>query len=79
MLEPGLCANRLRQRSAEESGAWRHVLRAGLLPVVTMMGLQFAFMMGGAIVVENIFSWNGLGRTAVAIFNETIRSFKASY
>jgi peptide/nickel transport system permease protein len=33
------------------------------------MGLQFAFMMGGAIVVENIFSWNGVGRMAVeAIF-----------
>jgi len=47
----------------------RHVLRSGLLPVVTMMGLQFAFMMGGAIVVENIFSWNGVGRMAVeAIF-----------
>ena len=47
----------------------RHVLRAGLLPVVTMMGLQFAFLMGGAIVVENIFSWNGVGRMAVeAIF-----------
>ncbi|SNR53332.1 ABC transporter permease [Puniceibacterium sediminis] len=47
----------------------RHVLRAGFLPVVTMMGLQFAFMMGGAIVVENIFSWNGVGRMAVeAIF-----------
>ncbi|WP_299482387.1 ABC transporter permease [uncultured Roseibium sp.] len=47
----------------------RHVLRAGLLPVVTMMGLQFAFMMGGTIVVENIFSWNGVGRMAVeAIF-----------
>lgn len=47
----------------------RHVLRAGLLPVVTMMGLQFAFMMGGAVVVENIFAWNGVGRMAVdAIF-----------
>lgn len=47
----------------------RHVLRAGLLPIITMMGLQFAFMMGGAIVVENIFSWNGVGRMAVeAIF-----------
>ena len=47
----------------------RHVLRAGLVPVVTMMGLQFAFMMGGAIVVENIFAWNGVGRMAVdAIF-----------
>jgi len=47
----------------------RHVLRAGLLPIVTMMGLQFAFMMGGAVVVENIFAWNGVGRMAVdAIF-----------
>ncbi|MEL6267771.1 MAG: ABC transporter permease, partial [Pseudomonadota bacterium] len=47
----------------------RHVLRAGMVPLVTMMGLQFAFMMGGAIVVENIFSWNGVGRMAVeAIF-----------
>ena len=47
----------------------RHVLRAGLIPVITMMGLQFSFMMGGAIVVENIFAWNGVGRMAVeAIF-----------
>ena len=47
----------------------RHVLRAGLVPLITMMGLQFAFMMGGAIVVENIFSWNGVGHMAVeAIF-----------
>lgn len=47
----------------------RHVLRAGMVPLVTMMGLQFAFMMGGAIVIENIFSWNGVGRMAVeAIF-----------
>jgi peptide/nickel transport system permease protein len=48
---------------------YRHVLRAGLIPVVTMMGLQFASLMGGAIVVENIFSWNGVGRMAIeAIF-----------
>jgi ABC-type dipeptide/oligopeptide/nickel transport system permease component len=39
------------------------------VPVVTMMGLQFAYMMGGAIVVENIFAWNGIGRLAIeAIF-----------
>jgi peptide/nickel transport system permease protein len=62
-------------RTAESKGLpkamvlYRHVLRAGLLPVITMMGLQFSFMMGGAIVVENIFSWNGVGRMAVeAIF-----------
>lgn len=47
----------------------RHVLRAGLLPVVTMMALQFAYLMGGAVVVETIFAWNGLGRLAIeAIF-----------
>jgi peptide/nickel transport system permease protein len=47
----------------------RHVMRAGLVPIVTMMGLQFAYMMGGAIVVENIFAWNGVGRLAIeAIF-----------
>ncbi|HSI40182.1 MAG TPA: ABC transporter permease [Xanthobacteraceae bacterium] len=47
----------------------RHALRAGLLPIVTIMGMQFAYMMGGAIVVENIFAWNGIGRLAIeAIF-----------
>ncbi|MFO1149898.1 MAG: ABC transporter permease [Alsobacter sp.] len=47
----------------------RHVLRAGLVPVVTTLGMQFATMMGGAIVVENIFAWNGVGRLAIeAIF-----------
>jgi ABC-type dipeptide/oligopeptide/nickel transport system permease component len=46
-----------------------HVMRSGLVPVVTMMGLQFTYMMGGAIVVENIFAWNGIGRLAIdAIF-----------
>lgn len=47
----------------------RHVLRVGLLPLVTVLGMQFAAMMGGAIVVENIFAWNGVGRLAIdAIF-----------
>ena len=47
----------------------RHVLRPGLVPIVTMMGLQFTYMMGGAIVVENIFAWNGIGRLGIeAIF-----------
>lgn len=48
---------------------FRHALRAGLIPIVTMLGLQFTYMMGGAIVVENVFGWNGLGRMAIqAIF-----------
>ena len=48
---------------------YRHALRAGLVPIVSMMGLQFAYMMGGAIVVENVFAWNGIGRLAIeAVF-----------
>jgi len=42
-----------------------HALRAGLVPIVTMIGMQFAYMMGGAIVVENVFGWNGVGRLAI--------------
>jgi peptide/nickel transport system permease protein len=48
---------------------YRHALRAGLVPIASMMGLQFAYMMGGAIVVENVFAWNGVGRLAIqAVF-----------
>lgn len=41
---------------------WRHVLRNALIPVVTVMGLQFAELLAGAIVVENVFNLPGLGR-----------------
>jgi glutathione transport system permease protein len=40
---------------------WRHVLKNALIPVVTMTGLQFGFLIGGAVVVEQVFSWPGLG------------------
>lgn len=39
-----------------------HVLRAALIPIVTMTGIQFGYLLGGAIVVEQIFSVPGLGR-----------------
>ncbi|MFF3395937.1 ABC transporter permease [Streptomyces sp. NPDC002669] len=40
----------------------RHVLRNALIPIVTMSGLQFGFLLGGAVVVEQIFSLPGIGR-----------------
>ncbi|UEM03989.1 ABC transporter permease [Skermanella rosea] len=40
----------------------RHVLRNALIPITTIVGLQFAFLLGGAIVVENVFFLPGLGR-----------------
>jgi glutathione transport system permease protein len=42
-----------------------HALRNALIPVVTLVGLQAAFLLGGAVVTETIFSWPGVGRLAV--------------
>jgi len=41
---------------------WRHALRNALIPVVTVMGLQFSSLLAGAIIVENVFTLPGLGR-----------------
>ncbi|MHB8494162.1 MAG: glutathione ABC transporter permease GsiC [Casimicrobiaceae bacterium] len=49
----------------ESSVVARHALRNALIPVVTMMGLQFGFLLGGSIVVEKVFNWPGLGRLLV--------------
>lgn len=43
----------------------KHCLRNAMIPVVTMMGLQFGFLLGGSIVVEAVFNWPGLGRLLV--------------
>ena len=43
----------------------RHALRNALIPVVTLVGLQIGFLLGGAVVTETIFSWPGIGRLAV--------------
>jgi peptide/nickel transport system permease protein len=44
--------------------AWRHVARNALLPMVTMLGLQFSALFGGSVVVESVFSLPGIGRLA---------------
>jgi ABC-type dipeptide/oligopeptide/nickel transport system permease component len=43
----------------------RHALRNAMIPVVTFIGLQIGFLLGGAVVTETIFSWPGIGRLAV--------------
>ncbi|WMT90583.1 ABC transporter permease [Pelagibacterium sp. H642] len=43
---------------------WRHAFRNGLIPVLTIMGLQFSFLLAGAIIIENVFYLPGLGRLA---------------
>ena len=42
-----------------------HALRNAMIPVVTLIGLQAAFLLGGAVVTETMFSWPGVGRLAV--------------
>ncbi|MFA9415070.1 ABC transporter permease [Natrinema sp. HArc-T2] len=49
----------------ERTVVLKHVLRNALLPVVTIAGLQLAFLIDGAVVVEGIFSWPGMGRLLV--------------
>ncbi len=48
----------------------RHVLRNSLIPVLTIVGLQMGYLLGGAIVVENVFSLPGIGRLLVSAINE---------
>lgn len=46
---------------AEQRIVWSHALKNALIPVVTMTGMQFGFLLGGSVVVETVFSWPGLG------------------
>jgi len=43
----------------------RHALRNAMVPVVTLIGLQIGFLLGGAVVTETVFTWPGVGRLAV--------------
>jgi peptide/nickel transport system permease protein len=49
---------------------YRHALRNALIPVITLAGVQFPFLLGGAIITEQIFNWPGMGRLAVEAINQ---------
>ncbi|HEY6369174.1 MAG TPA: ABC transporter permease [Candidatus Sulfotelmatobacter sp.] len=49
----------------ERTVVYRHALRNAMIPVLTVLGLQFGALLAGAIVTEKIFSWPGLGRLTV--------------
>jgi ABC-type dipeptide/oligopeptide/nickel transport system permease component len=40
----------------------RHALRNALIPIVTILGLSFGFILSGAVIVETVFAWPGIGR-----------------
>ena len=50
---------------SETSVVMKHAFRNAMIPVVTMMGLQFGVLLGGSIVVEKVFNWPGMGRLLV--------------
>lgn len=64
-----LGADHVRTARAKGLAEWvvliRHTLRNALVPVVTLIGLQIGFLLGGAVVTETVFSWPGIGRLAV--------------
>ncbi|HYR01892.1 MAG TPA: ABC transporter permease, partial [Syntrophobacteria bacterium] len=48
----------------------KHALKNALIPLVTVAGMQFGFLLGGTVVIETVFAWPGVGRLVVqAIFN----------
>jgi peptide/nickel transport system permease protein len=49
----------------ERTVVYRHALRNAMIPIVTVLGLQFGALLAGAIVTETIFSWPGIGRLTV--------------
>jgi peptide/nickel transport system permease protein len=50
---------------SERTVVYRHALRNAMLPIITVLGLQFGALLAGAIVTEKIFSWPGIGRLTI--------------
>src|SRR5205807_849406 len=50
---------------SEGTVVYRHALRNAMIPVITVLGLQFGALLAGAIVTETIFSWPGIGRLTI--------------
>ena len=50
---------------SEKAVAYRHALRNAMIPILTVLGLQFGALLAGAIVTETIFAWPGIGRLTI--------------
>ena len=57
----------------EKVVVYRHALRNAFIPILTVSGMQFGYLLGGSVIIETIFSWPGIGRLAVnAIMNRDL-------
>jgi len=55
-----------RAKGLPDRRTWlRHVMRNALIPVVTLIGPSIGFLLSGAVIIEQVFSWPGLGRLAI--------------
>jgi peptide/nickel transport system permease protein len=60
-----------RAKGVPEPGViYRHALRNALIPVVTVIGLQLGFLLGGSVIVETIFAWPGVGRAIIGAIGD---------
>ena len=64
LREPYVQAARARGASASRA-VLRHALRSGLIPIVTLIGLQFGTVLTGAVITETVFAWPGIGRLLI--------------
>ena len=54
----------------ERTVVYKHVLKNGMIPVITIIGLQFGVLLAGAIITERVFSWPGIGSLLIDSINE---------
>lgn len=55
---------------AEKKVLYKHALKNALIPVITILGLQFGALLSGSIITETIFSWPGIGRLVIQAVNQ---------
>ncbi len=56
--------------TAERKVIMRHAFRNALLPVITIVGLQFGNLLGGSIITESVFAWPGIGRVIITAISQ---------
>jgi ABC-type dipeptide/oligopeptide/nickel transport system permease component len=59
----------VRAKGVPERVAVRHALRNAFIPILTVIGLQFGTLLGGAVLTETVFSWPGIGQLLVQSIN----------